>query len=172
MRNQVTVSLTLNEIAQTLGSYYRLYNRQKAIAGERRDSGEPFEAVESVERLASTLQSQIDAIESMLSQQCGLLFEHFTEAAPVHQVKEVAVSGYNPYSADGVFTIYSRDEDIIAEKRREIERAAAQVETPENGTRPDAMPLGDMLAERFRHPGAAVSGNPSQTPSHDTGEAD
>ena len=124
MTNQVTVSLTLNEIAQTLGSYYRLYNRQKAIAGERRDSGEPFEAVESVERLANTLQSQILAIESMLSTKCGLLFEHFTEDKPIHQYKEVAVSGYNPYSANGVFTVYSREEDIIAEKRREVERAA------------------------------------------------
>ena len=124
MTNQVTVSLTLNEIAQTLGSYYRLYNRQKAIAGERRDSGASFEDVESAERLANTLQSQILAIESMLSQQCGLLFEHFTEADPVHQYKEVAVSGYNPYSADGVFTIYSREEDAKAERRRVIERAA------------------------------------------------
>ena len=125
MTNQVTVSLTLNEIAETLGCYYRLYNRQKAIAGERRDSGEPFEAVESVERLANTLQSQILAIESMLSMKCGLLFEHFTEDKPVHQYKEVAVSGYNPYSANGVFTVYSREEDIIAEKRREVERKVA-----------------------------------------------
>ena len=124
MTNQVTVSLTLNEIAQTLGSYYRLYNRQKAIAGERRDSGEPFEAVESAERLANTLQSQILAIESMLSRQCGLLFERFYEDKPINQYKEVAVSGYNPYSAEGVFTIYSREEDLIAEKRREAERAA------------------------------------------------
>ena len=124
MTNQVTVSLTLNEIAQTLGSYYRLYNRQKAIAEERRDSGEPFEAVESAERLANTLQSQILAIESMLSQQCGLLFERFYEDKPVHQYKEVTVSAYNPYSEEGVFTIYSREEDITAEKRREAERAA------------------------------------------------
>ena len=129
MTNQVTVSLTLNEIAQTLGGYYRLYNRQKAIAGERRDNGEPFEAVESAERLANTLQSQILAIESMLSRQCGLLFERFYEDKPVHQYKEVTVSGYNPYSAEGVFTIYSREEDIIAEKRRELERAVAGGET-------------------------------------------
>ena len=125
MTNQITVSLTLNEIVQTLGSYYRLYNRQKAIAGERRDNNAPFEDVQSAEHLASTLESKIDAIESMLSTQCGLLFEHFTEDKPVHQYKRVAVSGYNPYSADGVFTIYSREEDIIAEKRREVERAAA-----------------------------------------------
>lgn len=128
MTNQITVSLTLNEIAQTLGSYYRLYNRQKAIAGERRDSGEPFEAVESVERLANTLQSQIDAIESMLSTNCGLLFEHFTEAAPVHQFKKVDVSGYNPYCfnpENEVFTIYSREEDAKAERLRKTERAAA-----------------------------------------------
>ena len=124
MTNQVTVSLTLNEIAQTLGSYYRLYNRQKAIAGERRDSG-AFEDAQSAEHLADMLHIKITAIESMLSTQCGLLFEHFTEDKPVHQYKEVAVSGYNPYSADGVFTIYSREEDIIAEKRRKVERAAA-----------------------------------------------
>ena len=85
--------------------------------------------MESAERLANTPQSQIDAIESMLSTKCGLLFEHFEETDPISQFKEVAVSGYNPYSADGVFTIYSRDEDIIAEKRRELERAAADGET-------------------------------------------
>ena len=124
MTNQVTVSLTLNEIAETLGSLYRLYNRQKAIAGERRDSG-AFEDEQSAERLADMLHIKITAIESMLSQHCGLLFEHFEETDPVRQFKEVAVSGYNPYSADGVFTIYSREEDIIAEKRREVERAAA-----------------------------------------------
>lgn len=128
MTNRITVSLTLEEIARTLGSYYRLYNRQKAIAGERRDNNAPFEDVQSAENLASTLESKIDAIESMLSTQCGLLFEHFTEDKPVHQYKRVAVSGYNPYCSnpmEGVFTVYSREEDIIAEKRREVERAAA-----------------------------------------------
>ena len=124
MTNQVTVSLTLNEIAETLGCYYRLYNRQKAIAGERRDNG-AFEDAQSAEHLADMLHIKITAIESMFSTKCGLLFEHFEETDPISQFKEVAVSGYNPYSAEGVFTIYSREEDIIAEKRREVERKVA-----------------------------------------------
>lgn len=125
MTNQITVSLTLNEIAETLGSLYRLYNRQKAIAGERRDSGAAFEDVESAERLADMVHSKIGTIESFLSANCGLLFEHFEETEPVRQFKKVDVSGYNPYSAEGIFTIYSREEDAKAERLRKMERSSA-----------------------------------------------
>ena len=60
----------------------------------------------------------------------------------------------------------------IAKLERAVRELTARVETLENGTRPKAMPLGDLMAERLRFPINAFNGNPSQTPSHGTGGAD
>ena len=60
----------------------------------------------------------------------------------------------------------------VAELERVVGELTARVDALENGTRPNVMPLGDLMAERFRHPGEGVSANQPQTPSHGTGEAD
>ena len=60
----------------------------------------------------------------------------------------------------------------VAALERVVQELTARVEALESEKRPNVMPLGDLMAERFRNPGEAVSANPSRTPSHGTGEAD